>query len=293
MIEIEEFIKYFYNIDVNKISNKEDRYILESNSKKYMLVDYIKNPKKLYENYIIFKNSNMCCHDIILNKHGNVLSEYDGKNYLLLKKNINSNNNVTVDDILSNNIINIKNKFDIREKWELKNEYYENIISKLSNDNKYIKESFDYYIGLSELSINLLSYINFNNINSYVQHDRVSYNESIEEFYNPINMLVDSKIRDLALYLKSNFFNNCIVPDIPQIINKLNINLDEAILFISRMIYPDYYFDIIDEIVNYNINDDKLKECIKKSTNYEIFIKKIYKYLNQYYSIPKIDFLIK
>ena len=270
MIEIEEFIKYFYNIDVNKISNKEDRYILESNSKKYMLVDYIKNPKKLYENYIIFKNSNMCCHDIILNKYG-----------------------ITVDDILSNNIINIKNKFDIREKWELKNEYYENIISKLSNDNKYIKESFDYYIGLSELSINLLSYINFNNINSYVQHDRVSYNESIEEFYNPINMLVDSKIRDLALYLKSNFFNNCIVPDIPQIINKLNINLDEAILFISRMIYPDYYFDIIDEIVNYNINDDKLKECIKKSTNYEIFIKKIYKYLNQYYSIPKIDFLIK
>lgn len=30
---MEEFIKYFYSINVNKLNNKEDRYIIESDSK--------------------------------------------------------------------------------------------------------------------------------------------------------------------------------------------------------------------------------------------------------------------
>ena len=106
-------------------------------------------------------------------------------------------------------------------------------------------------------------------------------------------MIIDSKIRDVALYFKSNFFNNNIVLSMKQIIDRLNMNLDEAILFISRMIYPDYYFDIIDEIITYNSNDSRLKECIKKNTTYENFIQNIYEYLNHNYNLPKIDFLIK
>lgn len=293
MIEMEEFIKYFYSINVNKLNNKEDRYIIESDSKKYLLIDYKKDPKILYENYIIFKKNNVCCHDIILNKYGNILSEYDGKRYLLLKETISSNSNINVSDILDNNIINIKNNINIKEKWEIKNEYYESILLKISNNYICIKESFDYYIGLSELSINLLNYVNFNNISNYVQHSRLKYNESLEDFYNPINMIIDSKIRDVALYFKSNFFNNNIVLNMKQIIDSLNMNLDEAILFISRMIYPDYYFDIIDEMICYNSNDSRLKDCIKKNTTYENFIQNIYEYLNHNYNLPKIDFLIK
>ena len=290
---MEEFIKYFYNITVNKINNKSDRYILESNLKKYQLLDYKKDPNLLYKNYILFKNSKMCCHDIILNKDGNILSEYDGKKYLLLKENISSKRQILFSDIINSFLVYDNNLFtNIKEKWEIKNDYYENIIKKISKENIVINESFDYYLGLSELSISLLNFVNFNNINYYIQHNRINYKDTLEKFYNPVYMVVDSRIRDFALFIKSNFFNDIELSNIEYTIDKSNFNTDEMILLIARLLYPDYYYDILDNIIYNNINNEQLLNCIKKSSSYEEFVKKIYKHLYKYYNLPKIEFLI-
>ena len=293
MIEIEEFIKFFYGINIKIINIKMDRYLLESNFKKYQLIDYQKNPNILYEKYIVLKKNNICCHDIILNKFGNIISEYDGRKYMLLKENVSINKNITLFDILNNNkVCNTNQKINIKQKWELKNDYYEDMISQLSSNNKVVAGSFDYYLGLSELAINLLNYVDFNNINCYFQHDRIKYNYTLEKFYNPIYIVLDSKIRDFVTYIKSAFFNDLLI-EIDELFNKNIFNNNEIIYLIARLLYPDYYFDAIDEIVNNNLNNTNLEEYIKKSSLYEDYIKKIYKYLNQHYLVPKIEFLVK
>ena len=293
MIEIEEFISFFYNIKVDKINIKTNKYKLEANFKRYQLVNYEQNADILYKNYVLFRNNNVCCHDLILNKDGNILSEYEDRKYLLLKENVYSNKKISENEILNSILLfGYDDKFNIKEKWKLKNDHYESMIEQIAIENEIIKESFDYYIGLSELAINLLNYVDFNNISYYLQHNRIYYNETLEEFYNPINMVIDSRIRDFALYLKSSFFNNINQYKLEEAIYNLNLSVDESILFIARLIYPDYYFDILDEIINNNINNIKLMECIKKSSSYEEFLKKIYKLLYKNCNIPKIGFLI-
>lgn len=292
---MEEFIKYFYNINIEKKSEKDNRVILKSKYKKYQLINYEKDPNKLYKKYIVLKNNGICCHDIILNKNGNILSNYDSKNYLLLRENITAIQVITENEILSSNLIlNYKEDLNVSDKWQLKNDYYEEEINKVYKENKFIKESFDYYLGLGELSISILNYINYNNIMYYMQHDRLNVDETLVEFYNPINIVIDNRVRDIALYIKSNFFENSISLDkIKKIINLVNLNSDEAIFLIARLVYPDYYYDICDSIINENYNSYKLINCIKKSSTYEELIKDIYNYLYKIYNLPKIEFLFK
>lgn len=290
---MEEFIKYFYNICVVHVFNNEDKIVLMTKTKKYQLINFYKNPDELYKKYLILKNNGVCCHDIILNKDGNILTIYNNKNYLLLKVNINSKGIINEKDLINCNLIEkYEETMTTKNKWQIKNDYYEEEISKIYRENEYIKESFDYYLGLGELAISLLNYINFNNIKYYPQHNRLKYNEKLEDYFNPINIVIDSKVRDIALYIKSSFFKNAISFDkIKNILALANLNSDEIILLIARLIYPDYYFDICEEILNENYNGDKLKKCIKKNTSYEIFLKKIYNYLYKIYNIPKINFL--
>ena len=291
---MEEFVKYFYNIKIDKTINKGNRTILENKFKKYQLIKYNEDSNELYKKYIILKKNGILCHDILLNKDGKIISNYDGKNYLLLRDAINTKGNITENELINSDLIlNYKEENGLKNKWQIKNDYYEEEINKVYKDNKYIKESFDYYIGLSELAITLLNYVNFNNVMYYVQHNRLKYNESLIDYFNPINMVVDSRVRNIALYIKSNFFENDILfHDVVNIINKMNLNNDEAILFIARLLYPDYYFDLCDDIIDENYNNDKLIICIKKNVSYEAFLKKIYNYLYQNYIIPKIEFFI-
>ena len=103
-----------------------------------------------------------------------------------------------------------------------------------------LKESFYYYSGLNELSMNLLNYVDYNNIKFHIAHKRIDKNCDL---YNPLNIIIDSKVRDIAEYIKISFFNDEINEDeIIQIIISNIIEKDEIILLFARLIYPSYYF---------------------------------------------------
>ena len=53
---------------------------------------------------------------------------------------------------------------------------------------KKIKSSFDYYVGLSENSINLLNYVNEKDVKYYICHRRISFNEKLDNFFNPLSI---------------------------------------------------------------------------------------------------------
>ena len=290
---MEDFVKYIYNIKIEDYRENSGIYYIKSGQENYMLVTFFDNPINLYKKYIFLKRNNVFCYDIIFNRYNEIVSDYKSKQYILFKKNIVLKKYITIIELCAPTpIFEYKNQAEVKNKWELKNDYYESILEKSCSNSLELFVNFDYYLGLGELAISLLNYINFDNIPLYAQHIRLKCENCIKDYYDPRNIIVDSRIRDISFYIKDTFFENDIsISEIKTIIEKMVLNNDEALLFFARMLYPDYYFDICDDILNKNVNNFGLKKCIKKNIQYEIFLKSIYQCLNKIYNFPSIQWL--
>ena len=123
----------------------------------------------------------------------------------------------------------------------------------------------------------------------------VAHNNLMEPLTDPSNLILDHKARDVAEYIKLSFWSN----------NK-NIfkELDEyfyynyyspygiRVLF-SRILYPSFYFNLYDEIIQGKKEEKELNKIINRITDYEIYLYNIYIYLRKYYDIPSIEWLKK
>ena len=67
----------------------------------------------------------------------------------------------------------------------------------------------------------------------------------------------------------------------------------EIRLLVGRLLYPNYYFDLIDEALSGVNKDKEINNIIKKLNMYEELLVDIFNYLEEYYNIPKIDWLFK
>ena len=176
--------------------------------------------------------------------------------------------------------------------WEDKVDYYEYQMSQVAFRYPKLKESFNYYVGLTETAISLLDYVNKKSVNNYINHKRIKYKEKMDEFLNPIDVVIDNRTRDISEYIKSNYVNDGLdIDNIYSIIEYSNFNDSEVILFLSRLIYPSFYFDLYDKIIQEKATEDKIDSITKKNTQYEVFLKKIYKFLKKIYLIPNIEWL--
>ena len=107
-------------------------------------------------------------------------------------------------------------------------------------------------------------------------------------------MIIDVKVRDITEYFKQQFFyvKNPII-DVKNYIDYVKLSNDEATLFLARLLYPSYYFDIYDEIIQGNVSENKINIIIDKVSDYEEFIKEIYAYMKIKYQMPEIEWLMK
>ena len=111
-----------------------------------------------------------------------------------------------------------------------------------------------------------------------------------------MNFVCDYRVRDAAEYIKSTFFNEDNAYELVEEYLKNNLlSYKEALLFYGRLLYPSYFFDIYDDIVNNNLEENLIEKIINKSDEYEIFLLNVYyllsKIFNQY--IPAVDWIIK
>lgn len=293
---MKNLINYYYNMIVNDFKKIDNYYLFEIDNVKYMFLEYDGNVDELYKIYTIVLNNNKYCHEIIINKDNRIVTFYQNKPYILIKKNIYLNNFVTLAEIANYDVpiyIMVRaGKVVWDELWMNKIDYYEYQMYELGNKYPKLKLSFNYYVGLSECAINLFKYINNNNIRFFITHKRIMYKEKMDEFLNPINLMIDTRVRDIAEYFKINYINrNIKVDDIIRQIDVLDLDYNECILLLSRLIYPSYYFDIYDQIIQEKIDEEKIDFYIEKNVYYETFLKDIYKYLKSKYKIPNIEWL--
>lgn len=291
-------INYYYKILPDNLYRDKDNYYFYYNDQIYYLVLYLEEIDSF--NMIItimneYIKRNVPINSIVLNTEGNYVSDINNKNYVLLKvvdhNNIYDLNDINkFDKVLKTNKVTEIGYISWDKLWSNKIDYYEEKIININN--KDIKDSFDYYVGLSENAISYVKYTYMeDNYNTYtIGHKR--FNKKIDNILNPFNLLIDYEVRDISEYIKYKYFYDSFsFKELEDIINNNRYSIFEIRLLFGRLLYPNYYFDLIDEFLNGNNIDKEIKNVISKINMYEDLLIDVFNYLSEYYPIPKIDWL--
>ena len=289
-------INYYYNLYPENIFQSKDEYYFFINNIRYSFIEYkedIKKIEKIYNMHLDILKKNMYVHSIILNKDGKPLTIIKEVPYILMQT-LYYGENIDIRNILSffNIEANTNKEITWEELWKNKNDYIEYQIKLLGDKYKLLKESVYYYLGLGENAIELLNITNPKNIKMYYTHNRIDKKRTSFDLYNPLNIIIDTKVRDIAEYLKQNFFKGeNIEKDLEYYLKTENLNPAEHILFFSRLLYPTYFYDLIEKIIRNEKEEKEVLNIIGKVDEYESILKKLYKYYKTFINIPVIEWL--
>lgn len=295
---MEKYLNYYYNIKVDKtnIQSINQNYKICGNNYNYMLICYEGDIKYLED--ILYFNSQLIqlgvpCNQIVLTNNNELFMLLDKKRYVLLKYKKEYDREITLNDILKFNYFYIeKNRFDCsnwKKLWEAKMDYFEYQMNQFGYKHPLLRESFGYYSGYVELALELLNDIKIDNLR--LSHRRIKKNYILYNLYDPFNLIIDSRVRDFAELFKDEMFDEDILNKLSKLILDLNLNNKECKLLFVRLLYPTFYFDRYEKIMENNLEDEVIKPILKKTNQYELTIKKVYNYLKQIVDMPLIEWL--
>lgn len=305
---MKETIQFFYNIDVDDIEEQDGKYHFKYNNRDYFFVYYNRLMEELDDIIMCVKNmqeKGINVNDIIFNKDNSAVTKVGKYYYILLALN-NLNENYDIIDIYEMNkklILGTSPSKLYRNNWEqlwsIKVDYIENQIYELGQKKFTVIESLSYYIGLSENAISYVNKINqlFPNYHEKIvlSHRRIFFPNIKLNYLNPLSFIFDLEIRDIAEYLKALFFSNSDIDALEELKLYLRVsplsNYNYHMLY-ARLLYPSYYFDIYEDIMNNEADESKLIPIIAKVDEYEYFLKEAYLEISKYASIEKIDWII-
>jgi spore coat protein YutH len=306
---MENYINYYYNLNPEKIEEKRNGYYFNIGQDKYYFIPCERNVEEiptLYRlNYEMIRRNSLV-HEIILNKNNEILTTVDEKIYIMLRVYVNEEKIVDLDDILfmlDNNegILpnNVLNRMNWTKLWAEKIDYFEYQIIHLARKYNMLYKTLDYYVGLAENALAYIKQIEKENRSNIlapitVSHKRVYIKYTLFDLYNPLNFIIDYKIRDISEYIKMSFFEGIDVWKIVDYIFSFYKFTPYSLkLLYGRLLFPSYYFDIYEEIITNNLSENKILDIISKSDEYEKFLKDMYYYISDFVELEKVDWLIK
>lgn len=272
---MKDILSEYYNIFIDDYKEYKDGLIFQVDGINYYLVKtsydtaYINELIKVCEEV---RKQNVLLHDFIKNKNNEFLSN----GYILFKINV-LMDDIDLNDIKKFNSIDsnkyLKEYIKMEDFWQNKIDYFEVQISELS-DNKLINHSFDYYIGIAEIIILFLK-------KHPTKNDLCLSHKSLDsistlEFYNPLNITFDLKLKDMASYIRMT--NNY------ELLNDLLDQIDwsdKAYLF-TRMVFPFRYFNIISDMVVDNEEEHELINLLNNVKKYEAYLSQMQKMFGIY-----------
>ena len=295
-------IKYYYNIDIDELHQYNQEFRFNDNNKQYILVPYDNTNIELEEKYKLqlYMNSiGINCHTVIKNNNDEISTIINNKKYVLIQIN-NEIRPINIKDIITFTNININseyfnyiNRSEWSKLWKNKIDYIEYQITQFGKKYPTIRESIDYYIGISETCISLLTNIQKKTIIQSCMHNRINEKTTTVEFYNPINFIIDQRIRDIGEYITPKLYEKIdIIPIIDEYIKTNIFTQEEIIQLFIRIMYPSNYFDIYEQIIQKKSSEEQLSELIKKTNIFEINLKKIYQHLKKNIPIPQVEWLL-
>lgn len=290
---MKNILNYYYRIiiDDNKINN--NGYFSYDNHL-FCLYEYKRNINEIASlNYLnkLMLSKGININKIINNIFNQVITYHDNKNYCLVMINYEYsgefNKFVKAIELEEFNILKRNNWSRL---WGAKIDYIEYQISHISNHYPILNDSINYYIGLAENAITYFNMLDLNNVELYISHRRINK----ESIYNPLELILDYKVRDISEYLKYNFFyNNMSIYEIKKYLCSLDLNNMDYILLYVRLLYPSYYFDLYERIINENKDEKEMFKIIELIPSYEELLYEIYSLIRRKVNILGIDWINK
>jgi len=300
---MKNIIEFYYNIRINSLHSKNDYYFFDMDNRHFVFKPYYRD-----ENFVdnICRLSSMLSQsinidNIILNKYGSPVTKIENTSYiLLLNKNKNSISLSIISNISNVGINNIDYVRDLeRNNWEIlwadKIDYYEMQVNENYKKFPLIRESFDYFIGMGENAISYLVNTKIEGTPTIYDKKVPAHNNLFDSLYDPSNMILDHKARDVAEYIKYSFWNgnNNIFNELDEYFRHNYYSIYGIRVLFARILYPSFYFDIYDKIVSGKVKESELNKIIKKIDEYEYFLYNVYLYLRKFYDIPEITYIKK
>lgn len=295
-------IMFYYSINPAKIYQKNHKYWFTYQGYKYLFIEYsnltldIRDVSKLIEN---LHQINIPVHDLVFNNNNQMITNVEGRNFVLMKQ-IVKDGYLSLQDIINfsdktMNLIVLLDSYKKRKSWKKlwsdKIDFFEYQISQFGMKYSFLRESFDYFVGLAE---NAIAYCNEINDHYYsISHKRLERKTTYEEFYNPLELIADFHIRDIAEYFKFKLFNGYLSFHEVEYFLKYHIHVEEYKSFYARFLFPTPYFDLFENIIDGKKDEKSIHEMIKKIPTYENFLKEIYEYMIHYTKMPMIEWITK
>lgn len=283
---LKNFIKYYYNIDVIEYRKIGENYKLKSiNNNIFWFIevsDYNEQMlREIINLYIECSRAIKGFHQLIKSKNGDFKTIYNNKLYILVRYRT-QNSKINYKNIIIEKKYSLLVQNNWLELWEKKIDYLENKYKNDNNNN--LGKYFDYFIGLAEIAIIIQGERETDR--SYelvIQHKRTATESFLD---NPLNLIIDYKVRDLAEYIKHKYiYDELDYEEIAKIIKLEKFGSYEMKLLVSRILYPTIYFDLY--IRSLTEKKYKLNPKIqKKLYNYDDFLSKMsrIKELSRYFA---------
>ena len=297
---MKNILEFYYNLSLEEeILNRNGNYYFVINNNSFVFRPFYGNNSidDIYKlnNYL----SNFSYIDkIILNKFNSPITKVKDILYVLIL--LKGNNNINLSIISNLASIDIPSFKSLeRNNWEVLwgnlIDYYEMQIGQ--NEKKYplIRESFDYFVGMGENAISYLVNTKKEVKPNFYDKKVLSHNNLYNSLFDPLNIILDHKARDLAEYIKLSFFNNNqnIFKELDEYFYYNHYSFYGMRILFARIIYPSFYFKLYDEILSKKKEEKELNSIIKRIDDYELYLSNIYLYLRKYYDIPMIEWLKK
>ena len=295
-------INYYYNLNPEKIVQKNNEYKFIYDESFYTLIDITDNYKNLNELYNIsveLNNKGIYTHQFIFNIKNNIETYINDKIYVLLKSYGEMNQLITLEDIVKfSNMTNFKYNSKIKKNnwyylWMEKMDYFEYQISQLSKKFPILTESFNYFEGIVETGISILSLEKNDDSVFSVCHNRICKKNTLFDLYNPLNFIIDVRVRDVSEFIKETVPINEVNDILETYLNNNALTNLEYKLFFVRFLYPTFYFDIYEKIINNQIEESEIISCLDNINNYENLIKLVYEKINSISILPEIEWIKK
>ena len=297
---MKHLIEYLYKVEVDRVVSYKNNYIIKT-SNKFLYLFQVDNKVRINYMIDVISNINMSsffCYRFLKNIYNDYYFLYDGKEYIIVELERDYNSSIDIDEMISfyesssflNKNLNFKLNWDIL--WENKIDYLHLHINNNILNNNGKCAYFYYYIGVAE---NTLLYVkNLKNTEqlSYRDklvfcHRRVKYPCKKIDFFNPTDFNIDLEVRDIAEYIKSQFYENEeYLIDLEYYLKVRKLTEFSASLLYARLIFPSIFFD-------YYEFSEKCEVLYEKFdiNKFEMFAKKTYELINSYVEIDKIPWL--
>lgn len=275
---IDEILKRYYGLSDFIIQELDSYYLISTSSNIFLLyqIESLLDLKKCYKLSQIVDYAD----SFVVNHFSSIVTTVGSHSYVLIHNSTVKKYKISLFSFYpTNEIIHL----EWRKWWIQRSDYILSSYGNIKGKFPILDESIHYYVSFLEMAIYLL-----NDYDNYCDTATVQHrNFNSDEYQNPLNLMIDIKERDFSEYLKYIFFNN-----LYQSINLEDLLMKGRDIFhydlvLARMLCPNYYFHLMDDVVLGKKDEICLLNIISRANEYEDYLKKIISIIEKFFILKK------